>query len=269
MPRSPHSVYSRAPAVPPGEAAPGVLYAGVGDVVGGGPERQAAAVGGLGWQLIELRTVWGRTIAELGDAAFAACLRTLRTAGLSAACVHSRIPALPRPGAPALEPDLRELDRLGPRCAALGTRYVRLRPSSVWGDRGGAVRRLRVLAARAAAYGLVLLYDGPPRLLADVDRSALRLVLDTSNRDDGAYDRLARLLYQWPEAVAHVHLRATPVRAEYLRLLLDYGYVGAWSAEPPPGPGDPVARFLAYGRRLEHLVATEVLPRTTETVSPR
>ena len=60
--------------------------------------------------------------------------------------------------------------------------------------------------------------------------------------------------------------------ADCLALLLDHGYRGTWSIEPHvrvrphehrtgTGP-DGAALFVAYGRRLEHLVDTTVASRT-------
>ncbi|MHC0432824.1 sugar phosphate isomerase/epimerase family protein [Streptomyces sp. O3] len=304
------------PHSPRGEAAPGILYAGIGDEAGRTLEQQIAAIRGLGWQLIELRGVDGVALADLDDAAFAACADTLKAAGLTTACVDSRIADWSRPVAQGIEQDLAELDRLGRRCAALGTRYVRVMsyPNSGWDEASWGrevIRRMRLLAARAASYGLVLLHENCAgwagrdanrmlRLLAEVDSPALRLLFDTGNGAAyrySTYDVLVRLLGECPEAVSHVHVKDAVGRgerarytlpgegesrvADCLRLLRESGFAGVWSIEPHlalrphesrTDLGDDGPRlFVEYGRRLESLVAAEVLGarREPRTLQPR
>ncbi|MCX3059476.1 sugar phosphate isomerase/epimerase family protein [Streptomyces beihaiensis] len=287
-----------------GEAAPGVLYAGIGDEAGRGLGQQIAALHSLGWQLIELRTVDGTAVADLDDAAFDDCVQRIGEAGLTTACVDSRIADWSRPISQGIEADLTELDRLGSRCAALRTRYVRVMsyPNDGWDEESwGAevIRRTRLLAARAAEYGLVLLHENCAgwagrsaermlRLLAEVDSPALRLLFDTGNGAAyhyDAYDVLTELLRQCPEAVAHVHVKdavgsgdsaaytlpgqGTSRVASCLRLLHDSGFAGVWSIEPHLALRPHVSRtelgedgpalFAEYGRHLERLVAEEVL----------
>ncbi|WP_419992752.1 sugar phosphate isomerase/epimerase family protein [Streptomyces boninensis] len=289
---------------PRGEAAPGILYAGIGDEAGRTLEQQTAAIRGLGWQLIELRSVGGVAIADLDDRAFADCVATLADTGLTTACVDSRIADWSRPIDQGIEQDLWELDRLGPRCAALGTRYVRVMsyPNSGWDEsRWGieVIRRMRLLAARAAEHGLVLLHencagwagrsaDRMLRLLDAVDSPALALLFDTGNGAAyhyQAFDVLRRLLAERPEAVAHVHVKdavGSGEQARYtlpgkgesrladcLRLLRESGFTGIWSIEPHLALRPHESRtdlgedgprlFVEYGRALERLVATDVL----------
>lgn len=288
---------------PPGEAVPGVLFAGIGDEAGRELGQQIAAISGLGWQLIELRSVGGVALSDLGDRAFDSCVEQLSAAGLGIACVDSRIADWSRPISQGIEQDLLELDRLGGRCAALGTRYVRVMsyPNDGWDEANWGrevIRRMRLLTARAADHGLVLLHENCAgwagssarrmlRLLAEIDSPALRLLFDTGN---GAayhyetYDVLCELLRQQPEAVAHVHIKdavGSGASAAYtlpgtgesrvadcLRLLLDRGFTGVWSIEPHLSLRPHESRtelgedgpvlFVEYGRRLEQLVATEV-----------
>jgi sugar phosphate isomerase/epimerase len=299
----PDRTLARGP-LPRGEAVPGILYAGIGDEAGRSLDHQIAAISSLGWQLIELRTVDGVALADLDDESFDTCVRTLREAGLGIACVDSRIADWSRPISQGIEADLWELERLGPRCAALGTRYVRVMSypndgldDAAWGTE--VIRRMRLLAARAAEYGLVLLHENcagwagrsaerMQRLLTEVDSPALRLLFDTGNGAAyhyRAYDELARLLEECPEAVAHVHVKdavgsgssaaytlpgeGESQVADCLRLLLEAGFAGVWSIEPhlalrphesrtELGEDGPVL-FAEYGRHLEQLVATDVL----------
>ena len=262
MPEDPH------PAAPPqGEATPGILYAGIGDEAGRTLEQQIRAVTDLGWRLIELRSVDGTAIADLDEAAFDGLVEGVGRAGLTTACVDSRIADWSRSISQPLEQDLVELDRLAPRCAALGTRYLRVMsyPNDGWDEaswRTEVVRRLRLLTSRAAAHGLVLLHencagwagtsaDRMLALLEEVDSPALRLLFDTGNGASYGYrtdEMLAGLLRQCPEAIVHVHVKDSVGSGEQarftlpgegesrvahcLRLLLDHGFAGVWSIEP-------------------------------------
>ena len=125
-----------------------------------------------------------------------------------------------------LELDLAELDVLAERCAALGTRYVRVMSypndglaEDDWGRE--AIRRLRLLTARAERAGLVLLHencsgwagrdaDRVLRLLAAVDSPALGLVFDTGNGIEygyDAYELLAELVEAVPDRIRHVQVK--------------------------------------------------------------
>jgi sugar phosphate isomerase/epimerase len=287
----------------PGEAAPGIRYAGIGDEAGRTLEQQIAAVTGLGWRTIELRTIGGVCLADLPDAEFERCAEALERAGLATACVDSRIADWSRPIGLGLDRDLADLDRLGPRCAALGTRWVRVMsyPNDGLDDAGWeaeVVRRMRILAARAAGYGLVLLHENCAgwagrsaeralRLLDRVGSPSLRLLFDIGNGAAYGYDAhamLVRLLDACPEAVAHVHVKDAVGSGEQtayvlpgtgesrvadcLRLLAGHGFTGTWSIEPHLAlrphesrtalGADGPRLFAEYGRHLERLVAAEV-----------
>ncbi|MFL6131108.1 MAG: sugar phosphate isomerase/epimerase family protein [Mycobacteriales bacterium] len=253
------------PCRPP--APPPVRFAAIGDEAGPDLDSQLAAVRRLGWDLIELRSVDGHALADLPAAGFDRLVDRLAAAGLGTACVDSRIANWARPVTGPLEPDIAELDVLAERCAALGTRYVRVMsypndglPQEAWGRE--AVRRLRLLTGRAERAGLVLLHencsgwagrdaDRMLRLLAEVDSPALGLVFDTGNGVEygyDAYDLLAELVAAVPERILHVQVKdaaGTADRPDYcypgegrcrvadcLRLLLDSGYRGVLSAEP-------------------------------------
>jgi sugar phosphate isomerase/epimerase len=280
--------------------------AGIADEAAPGLTGQVAAVRELGWRQIELRSVDGTAIADLDERAFDRLARTLADAGLSAVCVDSRIANWARPITAPLEDDLRELAVLARRCAALGTRYVRIMSypndpgdplaEEEWGRR--VVTRVRTLAARAADAGLVLLHENcsgwagtrPDRMRRLVDAAtggALRLLFDIGNGIAHGYEAY-EVLAEVVDLVAHVHVKdatgtaADPVYtmpgdgdsrvADCLRLLLRHGYAGAVSIEPHlnlrphetgyrtgDGTGDRESAlaesFVAYGRRLERLVA--------------
>jgi sugar phosphate isomerase/epimerase len=244
-----------------------VRFAAIGDEAGPDLDSQLAALARLGWDLIELRNVDGHALADLSPAAFDRLVHRLAAAGVGTVCVDSRIANWARPVTGPLDLDVAELDVLAERCAALGTRYVRVMsypndglPDDVWGRE--AIRRLRLLTARAERAGLVLLHencsgwagrdaDRMLRLLAEVDSPALGLVFDTGNGVEygyDAYDLLAELLATVPERVLHVQVKdaaGTADRPDYcypglgrcrvadcLRLLLDSGYRGVLSVEP-------------------------------------
>jgi sugar phosphate isomerase/epimerase len=256
-----------APAAAPGEAAPGVLYAGIGDEAGASLDDQIAALTRLGWGLIELRSVDGTPLADLDDATFHRCAVRLAEAGLQTACVDSRIAGWARPIDHDFAADLAELEVLHRRCEVLGTRYVRVMSypnagldEDAWGRE--TFRRLRILAGRAEEYGLVLLHENCSgwaatsaarmvRLLEEVDSPALALLFDTGNGIAYHYDAhevLRELVAAVPDRIGHVHVKDADgpygdavytwpgegrVRlADSLRLLLDSGFVGTWSIEP-------------------------------------
>lgn len=251
----------------PPATSPGVRFAVVGDEAGADLDSQLAALTRLGWDLIELRNVDGRALADLSPAAFDRLVDRLAAAGLRTVCVDSRIANWARPVTGPLAVDVAELDVLAERCARLGTRYVRVmsypndgRPDELWGRE--VIRRLTLLTARAERAGLVLLHENCSgwagrdaervlRLLAEVDSPALGLVFDTGNGIEygyDAYDLLAELLAAVPERVLHVQVKdaaGTADRPDYcypgqgrcrvaqcLRLLLATGYRGVLSAEP-------------------------------------
>jgi sugar phosphate isomerase/epimerase len=280
----------------------GIVFAGIGDEAGAGLHDQIAAMTRLGWRSIELRTVDGVPIAELDDDAFTRVADTLTSAGLTTACVDSRIAGWSRPVTGSFEDDLAELAELAPRCAALGTRYVRIMSypndgldEAAW--RRAALDRVRVLAEHAERAGLVLLHENCSgwaarsaermlTMLEEVASPSLRLLFDIGNGvpyDYPAYDVLAEVVRH----VEHVHVKdadgdaSAPVYtlpgegrarvADCLHLLFANHYAGAVSIEPHllvrphEGLTDPGAAGVA--RFVEYGRALERLVR--EEVVPR
>ncbi|MFL6136352.1 MAG: M20/M25/M40 family metallo-hydrolase [Frankiaceae bacterium] len=244
-------------------APPGIAYAGITDEAAASIEGQLAAIRLLGWNALELRTVDGVAVADLGDRAFATVAGAIAAAGCRVTCIDSRIGGWARPVSAPLDDDLHELARLAPRAAALGTRYVRVMswPNDGLDDgawRRLAVERMRRLAGLAERSGVVLLHencsgwaatraDRMLDLLDAVGSDALRLLLDTGNgvaHGYSAHDLLREVI----DHVAHVHVKdatgpaGAPVYTypghgssrvgDCLRFLLDHGYRGAWSIEP-------------------------------------
>lgn len=284
-----------------------VRLAGITDEAGPDLDTQVEVTRRLGWDAVELRTVDGLAIADLSDAAFGSVVDRLAAAGLGTVCVDSRIANWARPVTGPFELDLTELEVLAERAPALGTRFVRVMSypndglaDADWGRE--AIRRMRLLTARAERAGLVLLHENCAgwagssaaralQLLAAVDSPALGLVFDTGNGLEYGYDArdmLAELLDGAADRVLHVQVKDAdgtaddPVYrypgvgdqrvAEQLRLLAAAGYSGAVSIEPHmvvrPHDGEwepgPVGAdvFVEYGRRLGLLVARSGLGST-------
>jgi sugar phosphate isomerase/epimerase len=269
------------------------VLAGIGDEAGPELADQVAAIAALEWDAIELRTVGGTSIADLDDRAFDLVAATLAERGLHTVCVDSRIGDWSSTITGDFGRDLEELRTLGPRCAALGTRYVRIMSypngglaDAEWERR--VLRRVRELAARAEQHGLVLLHENCAGwagtnakhaldLLAEADSPALRLLFDTGNGVAYGYSGLA-MLAELVEHVAHVHIKdgadglfgpawTVPGQgdaevAACLNLLAANGYQGALSIEPhlslvpheENGRTGTADGFIAAGLALESLL---------------
>lgn len=276
-----------------------ITYAGIGDEAGPEPRAQIGALARLGWTTIELRTVHGSTIADLDERRFAELNCALRASGLRVVCVASRIGSWARPITGSFDLDLHELEVLARRCAALGTRYVRIMSypndgltEREWQRR--SIDRIRILVRRAEQAGLVLLHENCSgwagrnaermlRLIEEVDSPALRMLFDTGNGVAFGYQAYD-LLTDIAPYVAHVHVKdadgdsAEPVYvlpgagrarvADCLRLLLRGGYRGVWSIEPhlelrpheQQVRDGAAASFVAAGIALADLVRDQVLP---------
>ncbi|PRY02376.1 sugar phosphate isomerase/epimerase family protein [Allonocardiopsis opalescens] len=276
-------------------AAPGWTLAGIGDEAAPELGGQLAALGELGWRHLELRGVDGIPVAALDDAAFARAAERIRAAGVTVVAVAAKIGDWSRPATGDFALDLAELDVLARRCAALGTRLVRVMsypsgglPEAEWGRR--ARTRLRALARRAEDAGLLLAHencagwaadraDRMLDLLAEVDSPALRLLFDTGNGVAHGYPAQP-LLRAVVGHVVHVHVKDAVTApgggvgyvppgtgeagvAECLRLLAAHGYRGALSLEPhvrlrphaPDAGRGDRAAFVGCGRALERLAA--------------
>ncbi|PPK64068.1 TIM barrel protein [Actinokineospora auranticolor] len=270
------------------------VLAGIGDEAGPGLAEQVAAVTGLGWSAIELRTVAGTAVADLPDPLFDEVAGTLAELGLRTVCVDSRIGDWSTVITGDFGRDLEELRVLARRCPRLGTRYVRVMSypndglhDDEWEHR--ALRRMRELALRAEQADLVLLHENCAgwagsdparalRMLEEADSPALRLLFDTGNGLAYGYSATEQLA-EVVEHVAHVHVKdgvPTPMGPQWtipgegdadvrgcLDLLAAHGYQGALSIEPhlslrphESGGRGSVEGFTAAGRALEALLAT-------------
>ncbi|TSB31622.1 sugar phosphate isomerase/epimerase family protein [Streptomyces benahoarensis] len=247
-----------------GWAAPGIRYAGIGDEAAPDAEGQLAALHGLGWYAVELRSVDGVALADLAPAAFDALAGRLAATGTDVVCVDSRIANWSRPATDPFAQDLAELRTLAARCATLGTRHVRVMsypdgglPDDEWRRR--VLDRMTALTRLAEDHGLVLLHENchgwagtrADRMLALLDHvasPALRLLFDIGNGVPHGYDAPA-LLDAVIDHVAHVHVKDAAAGpdgdvvytlpghgesgvAACLTALARRGWQGTWSVEP-------------------------------------
>ncbi|PYC80590.1 sugar phosphate isomerase/epimerase [Streptomyces tateyamensis] len=239
-------------------------YCGITDEAAADLAGQLAAARELGWQAIELRTVDGQPLDLLSRPAFARAAARIAEAGLTVPVVASRIGGWARPISCDLDQELVELTVLADRCTALGTRYLRIMsypndalPEQEWERE--VLRRIRVLARRAAELGVVLLHENCSGWAGRDGGRALRLLdaaggtdhfgllFDTGNGAAHGY-RPLELLRTLAPYVRHVQVKdavrrgdqveyrvpgqGTAELADCLRLLLDTGYQGHLSIEP-------------------------------------
>jgi L-ribulose-5-phosphate 3-epimerase len=271
---------------------------GIGDEAALGIAGQIAAVRSLGWHQLELRTVDGTDLSELPARAIDRIAGEISEAGLSVPCVDSRIGNWAWPITRAFSDDLAELDAVSHAARRLGARYIRVMSyqndgltEHEWAAQ--AIRRLKLLAARAADADLVLLHENcsgwagrsaarAVTLLSEVDSPGLRALFDIGNPVAHGYDGPAYLAEVLPW-VEHVHVKdaltppadgaaahftapgeGTARLAHCMATLLASGYQGVFSIEPHvavvPHTGsraDPdvvAAAFCAFGRRFDGLV---------------
>ncbi|MFD7811853.1 sugar phosphate isomerase/epimerase family protein [Streptomyces sp. NPDC059785] len=282
------------PSGPRPAAFPVQRLAGIGDEAATGLTGQLAALGRLGWPGLELRTVDGVPMSDLGQDRVREIAGRLRAAGVRTVALASRIGNWARPITASFAADLAELDTLTDQCARLDCRYIRVMsypndglPEADWGHR--AVDRVARLTARAERAGLTLLHENCAgwagadpgrmlRLVRETGSPALRLLFDTGNGLAHGYDARG-LLRRIAPYVAHVHVKDGIAEAgevtytlpgdgrarvaDCLRLLLDSGYAGAFSLEPHlavrpheglRATGGAADLFVRAGQRLRALL---------------
>ncbi|QFU92414.1 sugar phosphate isomerase/epimerase [Amycolatopsis sp. YIM 10] len=266
-------------------------FAGIGDEAGARLPAQVTAIRRLGWRQLELRSVDGRAIADLGLDGLRRVETAIRDAGVEVVCLDSRIGNWARPITVPFARELHELDELIDWCLALDTRFIRIMsypnaelPEDEWRSR--VFDRVRRLAERAAEVDVVLLHENCSGWAgASAERALelvtavgnLRLLYNTGNGLAHGYcghDLLAEIV----DYVEHVHVKDAVVVdgmarfclpghgearvADSLRLLLAHGYRGAFSLEPQLNAvprqgkvaGDTAAdAFVAAGRALTRL----------------
>ncbi|WP_409473360.1 sugar phosphate isomerase/epimerase family protein [Streptomyces sp. HC307] len=286
--------------MPTEHAPPCHRLTGIGDEAAADLEGQIAAVQALGWSALELRTVNGTAMADLGPAAFRGLVDRLRDARVDVVCLASRIGNWARPVTGSFDDDLAELETLAQQCAVLRCRHVRIMSypndglaEAEWARR--VLDRMSRLARVAEQAGITLVHencagwaadraDRMLRLVEDTGSPALRLLFDTGNGVPHGYDAY-ELLEKVLPYVAHVHVKDA-VRtgdetvytlpgegrarvAACLRLLRESGYSGWLSLEPHlavrphkglRSHGDAPALFVRAGQRLRLLLDAPAAP---------
>jgi L-ribulose-5-phosphate 3-epimerase len=267
---------------------------GIGDEAALGIAGQITVHQRLCWRHLELRSVGGVAVGDLPAREITEIAARIAEAGLSVPCLDSRIGSWARPITCPFDGELAELDAMARAASRLGTRYVRVMsypndglPEAAWASE--TVRRLKLLAARAADQGVVLVHENcsgwaatsaerAGTLLSDVDSPALRVLFDVGNPVAHGYDGPGYLAAVLPW-VDHVHIkdavpatanRSEPVftapgegtarLADCLTTLLDAGYQGVFSIAPHVAvmphtgrraePDVVLQRYLDYAGRL-------------------
>lgn len=153
---------------------------GFGDEIDPDPAIQLAVLQALGAAHIEVRSAWSTNIVDLSDEQLGALETMLRSSGMGVSAIASPIGKVPV----ALDPE-HEVNRLRRVVAAahrLGTRYIRIfsfyasEGQSPEQARDGVLSRLSLLAAEAAAAGVVLLHENEKGIYGDVPARVLDLV---------------------------------------------------------------------------------------------
>jgi sugar phosphate isomerase/epimerase len=153
---------------------------GFGDEIDADPRVQCAVLQALGAQHIEVRSAWDVNIVELDDDQLAQLAAIIQEFGMGVSAIASPI-GKSEIDAP-LEVELARLDRAIRAAEVLGSRYIRM--FSFWQREGLAVedmrdeviRRLRVLAERAEAAGVVLIHENEKNIYGDIPERVLELV---------------------------------------------------------------------------------------------
>ncbi|MDR6971151.1 sugar phosphate isomerase/epimerase family protein [Leifsonia shinshuensis] len=235
---------------------------GFGDEIDQDPVVQVAVLQALGASCIEVRSAWGVNIVDLDGEQLNRLAAVLEERGMGVSAIASPVGkvdvALP------VEHEVERLDRAIAAADRLGTRYIRLfsffraEGVTVESIRDDVMVRMRALADRAEAAGVVLLHenekdiygDTPERCLDIVETvgsPALRLAWDSANFvqvgvahpfDDGYALLRPHLEYlQVKDALADTG-EVVPAGEgdgqvlETLTALRDDGYAGFASLEP-------------------------------------
>ncbi len=170
------------------------------DEVGAELATQIEVCKALGWDRIDLRTVDGGNVVEIGDEEFDRLCEELAAAGLRVSSFGSRIANWSRRVDDDPSRDYQELEAAIPRMHRLGVQFIRImsyRPESVNGlppqeVERRVIERLRTLAGIAADGGVICLhencdtwggqsYEHSLRMLEAVGSDHLQLVFDTGN----------------------------------------------------------------------------------------
>lgn len=243
-------------------------FTGIADEGGESLAAQLACHRALGWNTLELRSVDGLPLAQLGRQQQTAVCAAIVDAGFTVPVLDSQIGNWRSDITDPFKADTDELASLARMARPVGCRMVRImsyrnqRPGQALDEAAWArevFRRLSALAGQAADHGLVLVHENCSgwagqsmahtlRLLDAVPHPSLQLLFDLGNGPAHGYDAAAWLREVWPR-VAHVHVKDAlhdhqgqvhytfpgegdcRVR-ESMAFLHARGYAGLWSIEP-------------------------------------
>ncbi|GAB3862779.1 hypothetical protein GCM10029963_69790 [Micromonospora andamanensis] len=195
---------------------------GIGDEAAPGLVRQLDVHRDLGMSGVELRTVDGRGLHELGTDEVADLRRQVEASGLRVPVLDTPIGNWSTTVATDLDTELSILNRTATVAHALNCRWLRVmsypndgRPDDAWAAE--SLRRMRLLTDEACRLGVVLLHENCQgwagasaantlRMLDHVDSPHLRLIFDVGNGLAYGY-QAEEFLAQVLPWVEHVHIK--------------------------------------------------------------
>ncbi|MBP2000264.1 sugar phosphate isomerase/epimerase [Paenibacillus shirakamiensis] len=200
----------------------GWIVSGLSDEAGADLDVQIRAHEELGWNEIEIRSVYGQAMADWDHARFEDVRNRLEQASLHVTAIASRIANWERPITHPFEKDLEELRILADRMNKLGAKYVRIMsypndglPDMEWRQR--VLDRMHQLTELAEAANITLLHENCSgwagshpghalELVEQVNSPHFRLLFDTGNGIAYGYDTFEYLKKVW-RYVSHVHIK--------------------------------------------------------------
>lgn len=273
---------------------------GIADEGGSSITEQLACHRALGWNTLELRSVDGTALARLAQRQLDNTCDEIVAAGFTVPVLDSQIGNWRSDISDPFEYDIQELERLSSVARRLSSRMVRIMSYPNARDRveepawkAEVFRRLKILAQRAEAAGLVLVHENcagwagrsPAHsqcLLDAVPGDSLQLLFDFGNGPEHGYLNAAWLEPLWPR-IAHVHLKDASFLdnevvytlpgegvcelAAGVAYLIARGYRGWWSIEPHlsliphhlQAPGQPQSEaYVRYAQRAHALLSGSV-----------
>jgi sugar phosphate isomerase/epimerase len=172
------------------------VLSGFADEIDPDPEVQCQVLDDLGIRYVELRSAWDVNVLDLTDDQVTEVKRVLDAHGIRVSSIGSPLGKVNI--ADDLDAHLRRTDRAVEVAQVLGAPYIRVFSFFLTADqrpedhRDEVVRRMRAMAERAAAGGVVLLHENEKEIFGDVpervhdlvtavDSPALRLAWDSAN----------------------------------------------------------------------------------------
>lgn len=191
-----------------------------GDEIADALEDQIAAVRAAGLDHLEMRKVWGVSIADIDRAQWRRASSLLHDSGVRVSAIASPVGKVPWNDYGTEDAD--RLRRYLEVAAELGAQLVRVFSYYVHGEyaraRNTVIRRISMMAAEAERHGVTLVLenenylfgDTPSRcrdILTTVDSAALKFVFDPANFVQCGVDPIAEAWPALAQFVAHVHVK--------------------------------------------------------------